>query len=84
MVWPQASFLSSSYSRVDLGIREMVSVKSCQQRKSKLFPISACSHICIAEPALTSTTSVTAALEIQWLDGSVKLLHFREVAEYLL
>lgn len=57
-------------------MREMFCVKSCQQRKSKLFSISACSHICIAGPALTITTSVTAALEIQGLDESVKLLLF--------
>lgn len=60
----------------------MVSVKSCQQRKSKLFSTSACSHICIAEPALTITTSVTVALEIQWLDESVKLLLFTSAVEY--
>lgn len=38
------------------GTGEMVPVKSCRQKNSKLLPVSTCFHICIAEPSLTIIT----------------------------
>lgn len=57
----------------------MVYVKSCWQKKSKLLSISALSLICIAEPTLPITTSVTMGVEIKCLNESMRLLHCTSV-----